>query len=125
MNPETLNTGAETQATTTAPAPKLSKIERLRERLIKLSAQYTAVRDELETLEALESIGTGTQVEIKLGRKFADKDTTRIVRALVVGVAESDTGEKLYKVTYGSGFEAELAVINSASIVRIVSPQSA
>lgn len=112
---------------TAAPeAPKLTRAEKLVKRATQLAdliakntAEYNDIKAELDNAEKLSSVAEGSVVKIKLGRKFADKDTTRIVEATVVGVREDENTGKQYKVSYGSGFDAEVAVVNSAQIVAV------
>ena len=110
---------------TTAPveAVKLTRAEKLAARQAFLynriqadTAEYHSVTSEINNAAALASVTIGSVVQIKLGRKFADKDTTRIVEATVVAAREVE-GDVQYKVSYGEGFDAETAVIEPGKIV--------
>ena len=109
-------------------APTVAEVKLTREQ--KLRAKYEAIvariaKDnetvaelaaEINSIAALAAIGVGSAVVVKLGRKFADKDTTRTVDAVVIGVKEEEDGSKLYKVSYGVGFEADVAVVGGAAL---------
>lgn len=105
-------------------APKLTRAEKLAARIELLTKRIATDNEalveantELANLSLLASIGAGSAVTIKIGRKFADKDTTRFVQGVVLGVKEDeDSGAKSYKVSYGEGFEADIAVVNSSAI---------
>ncbi len=117
---ETTNAAPEVVAPKLTRTEKLvKKAEALKARIEKDSADYNEVVAEIESIQRLANLSAGQAVKVRLGRKFADKDTTRIVDAIVVGVRESEEGEKQYKVQHGSGFEAEIAVVGGAAIVEI------
>ena len=107
-----------------ATAPKLTRAEKLAARIDLLTKRIAAdnealqeAQTELGNLSALASIGAGSVVVIKIGRKFADKDTTRFVQGVVLGVKEDEeSGAKTYKVSYGEGFDADIAVVGSAAV---------
>lgn len=114
---ETVNTN------TTNTAPKLTREEKLTAKLNALAARinadtekYNDLKAELDSIAALAAITVGSAVVVKLGRKFADKDTTRFENAVVVGVKEDEDGSKLYKVQYGEGFDAEIATVTGAAL---------
>ncbi len=105
---------------------KLSRAEKLAARAEVLAKRiasdteaYNEITAELDNAAKLSSVAEGSVVSVKLGRKFADKDTTRVVQATVLGVREDEDGAKQYKVTYGSGFEADVVVVGAASIVGV------
>lgn len=111
---------------TTENTPKQTRAEKLtaraevlRKRIESDTAAFNAIVAELESAARLANLSIGAAVRIKLGRKFADKDTTRIVDAVVVGVKEEEDGAKQYKVQHGSGFDAEIAVVTAAQIVSV------
>lgn len=111
---------------------KLTRAEKLVKRAALLAkrietdtAEYANLKHEVENLAAIDSIAEGTELIIKLGRKFADKDTTREVLATVVGVKENEDGSKQFKVAYGSGFDADVAVVDTSKVVRLVQAEAA
>lgn len=114
----------------TTAAPKLSRAQKLTaratllaERISKDTAEYNEVVNEINSAEALKTVAEGSVVQVKLGRRFsAEKDTTRIVEAVVVGVRTDEEGTTQFKVQYGSGFEAEQAVVNAGQIVGVAAP---
>lgn len=106
-----------------APAVVLTREEKLRAkyatlvaRIEKDTASAQEVAAEINSIAALAAIGVGSAVIVKLGRKFADKDTTRFEAATVIGVKEEEDGSKLFKVSYGSGFDADVAVVTGAAL---------
>jgi hypothetical protein len=116
--------------TTPVVAPKLSRAQKLTaratllaERISKDTAEYNEVVNEINSAEALKTVAEGSVVQVKLGRRFsAEKDTTRIVDAVVVGVRTDEEGTTQFKVQYGSGFDAEQAVVNAGQIVGVAAP---
>ncbi len=74
------------------------------------------VKAELDSIAALAAIGVGSAVIVKLGRKFADKDTTRFENGTVIGVKEEEDGSKLFKVQHGTGFAADVVVVTGAAL---------
>ena len=115
-------------ATATPLKPKLTHAEKILARATFLTGriesdtiEYGNLVTEINSAEALKNVDVGSVIQIKLGRKFADKDTTRVVQANVIGVRVEDDGAKQYKVQHGEGFDAEVAVVTAASIVGVVS----
>lgn len=114
---------SETNTTVAAEAVKLTREQKLVAKLNTIAARinkdteaYNAAKAELDSIAALAAVGAGSKVQVKLGRKFADKDTTRVVDAVVLAVKEDEDGSKQYKVQYGEGFDAEIAVVTAAAI---------
>ena len=93
-----------------------AKYETLVKRIAADTEKANEIAAELNSAAALAAVGAGSIIIVKLGRKFADKDTTRFVEATVVAVKVEEDGTKLYKVQYGTGFDAEIAVVGAASI---------
>lgn len=93
-----------------------AKIDALKTRITADTVKVNELVAEYNNIAALAAIGVGSAVVVKLGRKFADKDTTRFENAVVVGVKEEEDGSKLYKVSYGSGFDADLATVTGAAL---------
>lgn len=93
-----------------------AKLDVLKKRIEKDTADFNELAAELNNIAALAAIGAGSAVIVKLGRKFADKDTTRYENGVVIGVKEEDDGSKLYKVSYGAGFDADIAVVTGAAL---------
>lgn len=109
--------------TTTVETVKLTREEKLRAKYNALVARINAdtekaqeVAAELNSIAALAAIGVGSAVVVKLGRKFADKDTTRFENGTVIGVKEEEDGSKLFKVQYGTGFDADVVVVTGGSL---------
>ena len=106
-----------------APAVALTREQKLTAkynsliaRIAKDSETANELAAEINNIAALAAITTGSAVIVKLGRKFSDKDTTRFESAIVIGVKEEEDGSKLYKVSYGHGFDADVAVVTGAAL---------
>lgn len=113
---ENTNTAAVETVKLTREQKLAAKLEALRARIQKDTDTYNELAAELNNIAALAAIGVGSEVIVKLGRKFADKDTTRYEPGIVVGVREDEDGSKQYKVQYGTGFDADITVVTGASL---------
>ena len=107
-----LNTN--TAAETTAPEVKLTRREKLlaqynttRAKHTELIAKLSEIASELNSIDALAAVTVGSVVIVTVGRG----DDAKEVEASVIGVREEEDGSKTYKVTYGSGFDADIAVV--------------
>lgn len=117
MNAQVENTTVAAEAVKLTREQKLrAKLEVLNARILKDTETANEVAAEINSIAALAAIGVGSNVVVKLGRKFADKDTTRFENAVVVGVKEEEDGSKLFKVSYGVGFDADIATVTGASL---------
>lgn len=92
------------------------KIEALEKRVENDTAKLEELIAERDNAERLAGVGPGTHVTVKLGRKFKDKDTTRVVPCIVVAVKEDDDGDKLLKVQVGDGFDAEYVIVGLGAV---------
>lgn len=92
------------------------KIEALAQRIDNDTAQLEELVAERDNAARLAGVGAGTHVTVKLGRKFKDKDTTRVVPGIVVAVKEDDDGDKLLKVQVGDGFDAEYVIVGLGAV---------
>ena len=92
------------------------KIEALEKRVENDTAKLEELIAERDNAERLAGVGAGTHVTVKLGRKFKDKDTTRVVPGIVVAVKEDDDGDKLLKVQVGDGFDAEYVIVGLGAV---------
>ena len=106
------NTAAETTA-----APEAVKLTR-REKLLaqyntavakhaELAVKLQELAAEINSIDALAAVTVGSVVVVTVGRG----DDAKEVEATVIGVREEEDGSKTYKVTYGSGFDADIAVV--------------
>lgn len=122
MNAQVENTTVATVAPKLSRGEKLVKqIETLKARVLADTAKVNELIAEFNSIAALEAVAANTRVVIQIGRKFADKDTTRQVEGTVLGVQEDEaTGSKRYKVAFGSGFDADFAVVGSSGIVKVL-----
>ena len=105
------NTAAETTA---APEVKLTRREKLLAQYntaftkhVELTAKLQELAAEINSIDALAAVTVGSVVIVTVGRG----DGTKEVEASVIGVREEEDGSKTYKVTYGSGFDADIAVV--------------
>ncbi len=95
------------------------KIEALEKRIADDSEELAELIAERDNADRLSGVVAGTHVSIKLGRKFKDKDTTRVVPGVVVAVKEDDDGDKLLKVQIGDVFDAEYVVVGLGAIQTV------
>lgn len=95
------------------------KIEALEKRIADDTEKLAELIAERDNADRLSGVVSGTHVTIKLGRKFKDKDTTRVVPGVVVAVKEDDDGDKLLKVQIGDGFDAEYVVVGLGAIQTV------
>lgn len=114
----------QSNAAPVAPDPKLTRAEKqvarlevLRKRIEADTAEYHKVANELNNAAKYDSIAVGDIVQIKQGRKFADKDTTRIVAGKVNAMRVVEGEATQYKLEIGEGFDAELVVVEAGKIV--------
>ena len=105
------NTAAETTA---APEVKLTRREKLLAQYNttfakhgELAAKLQELAAEINSIAALAAVTVGSVVFVTVGRG----DEAKEVEANVIGVREEEDGSKTYKVTYGSGFDADIAVV--------------
>lgn len=122
------NTAAETTA-----APEAVKLTR-REKLLaqynaafakhaELAAKLQELAAEINSIDALAAVHVGSVVIVTVGRG----DDAKEVDASVIGVREEEDGSKTYKVTYGSGFDADIAVVkgNKLKLPVVPAPEAA
>ena len=115
---------SESQVAVAAEAVKLTREQKLRAkydmlvvRIAKDTESAGEVAAEINSIAALAAIGVGSAVIVKLGRKFSEeKDTTRFVPGLIIGVKEEEDGSKLFKVQHGVGFDADIATVTGAAL---------
>lgn len=119
------NTAAETTA-----APEAVKLTR-REKLLaqynaafakhaELAAKLQELAAEINSIDALAAVHVGSVVIVTVGRG----DDAKEVDASVIGVREEEDGSKTYKVTYGSGFDADIAVVKGNKLKLPVVPSA-
>lgn len=117
------NTAAETTA-----APEAVKLTR-RDKLLaqynaafakhaELAAKLQELAAEINSIDALAAVHVGSVVIVTVGRG----DDAKEVDASVIGVREEEDGSKTYKVTYGSGFDADIAVVKGNKLKLPVVP---
>lgn len=99
---------------TAAPEVKLTRREKLLAQYnttfakhAELAAKLQELAAEINSIDALAAVTVGSVVFVTVGRG----DEAKEVEANVIGVREEEDGSKTYKVTYGSGFDADIAVV--------------
>lgn len=120
-----MTNAANTNPTTaTETKPKLSRKERLTllvatcvATIAKTQTKLAEAQAELNGIVLLENVAEGARLIVRVGRGENAKE----VEAVVLGVKEEDDGVKKYRVQYGTGFDADLAVVTAGSIVSVVS----
>ena len=112
-----LNTNA--AETTNAPEVKLTRREKLMAQYnsaltkhSELAAKMAELVEEINSIDALAAVDVGHTVIISVGKG----DEAKEVEASVIGVREEEDGSKTYKVTYGSGFDADIAVVKGSKL---------
>lgn len=95
------------------PREKLAlKYEKLAAKANALSAEITEVVNAINEIDAIAGIAVGTAVIVSIGKG----DTAKDVEAVVVGVKDDEDGSKVFKVQYGTGFDADIAVVKQGKI---------
>lgn len=109
-----LNTNTATETTAAAEGVKLTRREKLLAqyntafaKYAELAAKLQELTAEINNIDALAAVTVGSVVIVTVGRG----DDVKEVEASVIGVREEEDGSKTYKVTYGSGFDADIAVV--------------
>ena len=100
--------------TTAAPEVKLTRREKLLAQYntafakhAEFAAKLQELAAEINSIDALAAVTVGSVVVVTVGRG----DEAKEVDASVIGVREEEDGSKTYKVTYGSGFDADISVV--------------
>ena len=109
-----LNTNTAAETTAAAEGVKLTRREKLLAQYntafakhAELAAKLQELAAEINSIDALAAVTVGSVVVVTVGRG----DEAKEVEASVIGVREEEDGSKTYKVTYGSGFDADIAVV--------------
>ena len=109
-----LNTNTAAETTAAAEGVKLTRREKLLAQYntafakhADLAAKLQELAAEINSIDALSAVTVGSIVVVTVGRG----DEAKEVEASVIGVREEEDGSKTYKVTYGSGFDADIAVV--------------
>lgn len=93
-----------------------AKLDVLAKRITADTENYNKLKAEYEMIDSLDNISVGTAVTIKQGRA----ETTREVTGIVIAIKHEDDGSAKYKVQYGEGFDADIAVVHSSGILAVV-----
>lgn len=126
-----LNTNTAAETTAAAEGVKLTRREKLLAQYntafakhADLAAKLQELAAEINSIDALSAVTVGSIVVVTVGRGYEAKE----VEASVIGVREEEDGSKTYKVTYGSGFDADIAVVKGNKLklpVAVVAEASA
>ncbi len=119
-NEQTTNASTEnTGAPSTEPAKVLTRREKLLEAynkkfaaVKKLNEEITELVSEINSIDLLASVTVGSAVVISVGKGEAAKS----VDGVVIGVRDEEDGSKTYKVQYGTGFDADIAVVKAGKL---------
>lgn len=113
------NATASNEAAAPAAEPKLTPRDRLMVQYNKLaakaadlSAEITKIVDRIAEIDALDSIDVGTAVLITVGKGEESQE----LPATVIAVKADEDGSKVYKVQYGTGFDADITVVRAGKI---------
>lgn len=111
-------TPTEASAEATEPEDKLlAKIEAKKAQYVKLAAEIERLEQQHRAASRLSGVKAGSVIDARVGRA----ETSRVVRAAVLGVQTLDNGDLRFKVYYGEGMDAETAVIQTSQIVDVIS----
>ena len=120
-----VNEAANSSETTSAPEVKLTRREKLLAQYnhaftkhAELAVKLQELAAEINSIDALAAVTVGSVVVVTVGRG----DDAKEVEATVIGVREEEDGSKTYKVTYGSGFDADIAVVKGNKLKLPVVP---
>lgn len=113
MTETTNQSTAEATEVKLTPREKLcAKYEKLVLKAQEIAADINEIVQSIKDIDAIASIAVGTAVIITTGKG----ETLAEVEAVVVGVKEDEDGSKVYKVQYGVGFDADIAVVKQGKI---------
>ncbi len=109
-------TTPEVKPTLTRAQKQANQVELLEKRIAADTAKLQEVKLDIETAARLDGVGEGSAIVARIGRA----DTSKEVAARVLGVKEDENGSRRYKIAFGSGFDADAAIIQASQIVRIL-----
>lgn len=122
MTEQTNPVATETAEPKLTPREKLlAKYNKLNEKATALAAEITAVVQAINEIDAIAAIGEGTAVLITVGKG----EEAQEIPGVVVGVKEDEDGGKVFKVQYGTGFDADIAVVKQGRIKLAPQPAAA
>ena len=81
--------------------------------ITRLETKIATIREKLEAQALREQLTDGETYEIKVGKG----ETAAVVRAVLLGQAEDEEGNKSFKFFYGAGFDAEVVVVGIKRVV--------
>lgn len=95
------------------------KIETLEKRIADDSETLEQLLNLRDNAEKLANLAAGSVIQAKFGRKFKDKDTTRIVSVTVLAVKRDENDDVTLAVISGEGFDAEINHIGLGAVVSV------
>ena len=95
------------------------KIETLEKRIADDSETLEQLLNLRDNAEKLANLSAGSVIQAKFGRKFKDKDTTRIVSVTVLAVKRDENDDVTLAVISGEGFDAEINHIGLGAVVSV------
>lgn len=122
MTEQTNPVATETTEPKLTPREKLlEKYNKLNKKATALATEITAVVQAINEIDAIAAIGEGTAVLITVGKG----EEAQEIPGVVVGVKEDEDGGKVFKVQYGTGFDADIAVVKHGRIKLAPQPAAA
>ena len=119
---DTPSTDATASAATATPVVAKTPGEILSDKITAKKAQYVKLAAEIEKLEGqfravdlIASVKAGSVIVARIGRA----ETSKEVEASVLGVQTLESGDVRYKIFFGEGVDAEVAVIQTTQIVDV------
>ena len=107
FNPSDETTDAPEAAKPTRREKLLAQYNAASAKHAELASKLYELASEINSIDALAAVHVGSVVTVTVGRG----DDAKEVEASVIGVREEEDGSKTYKVTYGSGFDADISVV--------------
>jgi len=115
------STEAAAPAVVLTPREKLvAKYNKLVEQRHGIDAALAAIVAEVQSLDDIASLSEGVAVYINVGKG----ETARREAGIILAVKDTEEGDRLFKVQYGVGFEADIATVKAGKLSRIPATQA-
>lgn len=88
------------------------RLQKLKQKLEELPNEIAELEAEIASASLLASAGVNTQVTLTLGKG----ETLRTVPGVIIAVRDEEDGSRLYRVAYGSGFDADVVTVTARKI---------
>lgn len=102
-----------------SPAPTKTRREKLyiayvaaTAKIEELVVKSKELAEEINAIDALANVVAGAAIIVRVGKG----DTAASVRGIILGVREEEDGSKTYNVQYGTGFDADIAVVKACKL---------